>query len=297
MISTREGINQDPESLQEMDDLISPLIRKGQSLSHIFATHSDEINCSRSTIYRYINDSVFTARNIDMPRRVKYKARKASDDKKLTKEEKLLVLSRSYERFKKYMEQNPDTDVVEMDTVVGPVSTSKVLLTLLFRSCNLMLIILLKQKTQEEVVCALNWLCDELGIELFKQLFPVILTDRGIEFLNPEAIECDRYGEIKTKLFYCDPQCAWQKGALEKNHEFIRYVVPKGISFEDLTQEEITLIMNHINSLARDKYHGKTPYQLSKVLIDNKLHEVMKLVEIKSDEVCLKPALIKRWHR
>ena len=297
LISTREGINQDPESLQEMDDLISPLLKKGQSLAHILATHSDEINCSRSTVYRYVNDSVLTARNIDMPRKVKYKARKESDYKKLTNEEKLLVLSRSYERFKKYMEQNPDTDVVEMDTVVGPVSTSKVLLTLLFRSCNLMLIILLKQKTQEEVIYALNWLCDELGIELFQQLFPVILTDRGTEFLNPEAIECDRYGEIKTRLFYCDPQCAWQKGALEKNHEFIRYVIPKGTSFEDLTQEDITLIMNHINSLARDKYHGKTPYQLSKVLIDNKLHEVMKLVEIKPDEVFLKPALIKRPRR
>ena len=147
-----------------------------------------------------------------------------------------------------------------MDTVVGPISTSKVLLTLLFRSCNLMLVFLLKQKTQKEVIYALNWLCDELGIELFKQLFPVILTDRGTEFLNPEAIECDRYGEIKTKLFYCDPQCAWQKGALEKNHEFIRYIVPKGTSFDDLTQADITLITNHINSLARDKYHGKTPY-------------------------------------
>ncbi len=122
-------------------------------------------------------------------------------------------------------------------------------------------------------------------------------TDRGTEFLNPEAIECDRYGEIKTELFYCDPQCAWQKGALEKNHEFIRYIVPKGTSFDDLTQADITLITNHINSLARDKYHGKTPYQLSKVLIDNKLHEFMKLVEIKPDEVFLKPALIKRQRR
>ncbi|SHI13971.1 Transposase and inactivated derivatives, IS30 family [Butyrivibrio fibrisolvens DSM 3071] len=297
LISTREGINQDPESLQLLDDIISPLIRKGQSLSHIFANHADEIGCSRSTVYRYLNDSVLTARNIDLPRRVKYKARKTSNGNKLTKEEKLMVLSRSYERFKKYMEQNPDTEVVEMDTVVGPISTSKVLLTLLFRSCNLMLVFLLKQKTQKEVIYALNWLCDELGIELFKQLFPVILTDRGTEFLNPEAIECDRYGEIKTKLFYCDPQCAWQKGALEKNHEFIRYIVPKGTSFDDLTQADITLITNHINSLARDKYHGKTPYQLSKVLIDNRLHEIMKLVEIKPDEVFLKPALIKRQRR
>lgn len=123
-----------------------------------------------------------------------------------------------------------------------------------------MLIILLKDKTQNEVINALNVLCEALGIEVFKQLFPVILTDRGTEFLYPEALECDFYGEIKTRLFYCDPQCSWQKGALEKNHEFIRYVLPKGSSFDCLTQEDVTLLANHINSVRREKFHGKTPY-------------------------------------
>ena len=292
LISSREGINQDPESLQELDDLISPLLKKGQSVAHVFHSHQKDINCSRSTVYRYVNDSVLTARNIDLPRKVRCKFRRKAGTIKMTKEERLSVLSRNYERFKKYMEEYPETDVVEMDTVIGTVSSHKVLLTLLFRSCNLMLAFLLNEKTQAEVISTLNWLCEALGINLFQQLFQVILTDRGTEFLDAEAIECDQYGEIKTKLFYCDPQSAWQKGALEKNHEFIRYVLPKGISFDDLTQEDVTLMINHINSLARDKYHGRTPYMLSKVLFDNKLHEVMKLVAIEPDEVFLKPALI-----
>ncbi len=292
LISSREGINQDPESLQELDDLISPLLKRGQSIDHVIASHEDDINCSRSTIYRYVNDTVLTARNIDLPRKVKYKKRAKSGAHRLTKEEKLAVLSRNYERFKKYLAEHPDTDVVEMDTVEGIRGSHKVILTLLFRSCNLMLMFLLDNKTQENVIEALNWLSDELGVEVFQQLFPVILADRGTEFLYPEAIECDRYGEIKTRLFYCDPQCSWQKGALEKNHEFIRYVLPKGSSFDYLTQGDITLLMNHINSLSREKYHKKTPYMLSTVLLENKLHEVMKLVEIKPDDVFLKPALL-----
>ena len=177
LIASREGINQSPENVQELDDLISPLLKKGQSIAHVLANHSDDINCSHSTIYRYVNDGVITARNGDLPRKVRYKPRKTDNTYKLTKEEKLAVLSRSYERFKRYMEEHPDTDVVEMDTVVGPVGTKKVLLTLLFRSCNLMLAILLKEKTQREVIIALNNLCEQLGIELFKQLFPVLLTD------------------------------------------------------------------------------------------------------------------------
>ncbi len=292
LISSREGINQDPEALQELDDLISPLLKKGQSIDHIFANHSDEINCSRATIYRYVHDAVFTARNVDLPRKVRYKKRSKVNTYKLTKEERLSVLSRNYERFKKLLEENPDIDVVEMDTVVGVVGSRKVILTLLFRSCNLMLMFLLDNKTQDAVIDKLNWLSKALGIGVFRKLFPVILTDRGTEFLNPEPIECDEYGEIKTRLFYCDPQCSWQKGALERNHEFIRYVLPKGSSFDELTQDDLTLLTNHINSLAREKYHGKSPYTLSRILLENKLHEVMKLVEIKPDDVFLKPALL-----
>lgn len=294
LISSREGIDQDPEDLQKMDELVSPLLKKGQSIAHVFAAHGDEITCSRTTLYKYVNDSILTARNIDLPRKVRYKPRKKDQSGiKLTNEERLSILSRNYERFKDYLEQNPDMDVVEMDTVVGPIHSKKVLLTLLFRSCNLMIAILLEEKTQEAVIQALNGLCNDLGIELFRRLFPVIIADRGTEFLYPEALECDEYGEIKTKVFYCDPQCAWQKGALEKNHEFIRYVIPKGVSFDSLEQNDITLMVNHINSLARDKFHGKTPYMLSRIMLDGRLHEVLGLKEVAPDDVTLKPVLLR----
>ncbi|MBB6630794.1 hypothetical protein H7D64_04675 [Clostridium algidicarnis] len=44
---------------------------------------------------------------------------------------------------------------------------------------------------------------------------------------------------------------SYQKPHVEKNHEYIRYVIPKGISFNNRTQEDITLMINHINSTAR----------------------------------------------
>ena len=140
----------------------------------------------------------------------------------------------------------------------------------------------------------LNLLSEKLGIERFQKLFPVILADRGVEFLNAEAIECDQWGEIKTKLFYCDPYCSWQKGRIEKNHEYIRFVIPKGTTFDSFTQEDITLLTNHINSTARDSLNGNTPYALSRFLLDNKLHEVIGLVDIPPDDVYLRPGLIRK---
>lgn len=291
-ISSRTGINSNPEDIEKIDRIVSPLLKKGQSVSHIYATHKDEIDFSKTTFYRYIDNSVFTARNSDLPRKVSYKVRKAYQRKPLPEEEKLSVLNRRFENFQEYMIEHPDASVVEMDLVVGTIESHKVLLTMLFRSCNLMIAFLLPSKSPEHVVAALNWLCNELGIEIFKKLFEVILTDRGLEFMPPEPLEVDEYGEVKTQIFYCDAYCSWQKGTIERNHEFIRYVLPKGTNFDFLTQEKVTLLINHINSLKRKKLNYTTPYLLSKLLIDNKLHEIMGLVEIKPDDVNLKPDLL-----
>ena len=76
LYNSRKGINMTPEELQKLNDLISPLILKGQPLSHIFAVHADEIPVCRRTLYNYLDQRVFQARNIDLPRRVCYKKRK-----------------------------------------------------------------------------------------------------------------------------------------------------------------------------------------------------------------------------
>ena len=272
---------------------ISPLILKGQSIAHIHQNHKLEIPCSKSTLYNYVDKHILTAKNIDLPRKVKYKKRK-SGRSKLSEETKMSILTRNYERFLDYTRKNPDLPIVEMDTVIGTLTSNKVLLTLLLRSCNLMLIYLLEHKSQECVIDTLNDLSDTLGIQNFQKFFPIILTDRGTEFLFPEALECDRNGEIKTKIFYCDPQASWQKPQIERNHEFIRFVLPKGHSFDHLSQEDINLLRNHINSYSRLQYNGSTPYQLSRLLIDNKLHDMLKLGYIAPDDVILKPSLLKK---
>lgn len=64
LVSCRQGINQDPADIALLDDLISPLLNQGQSLAHIYAFHGHEIPCSRKTLYNYIDQGVFTARNI-----------------------------------------------------------------------------------------------------------------------------------------------------------------------------------------------------------------------------------------
>lgn len=100
-----------------LDGFLSPLIRKGQSIHHIFATNPNEFTCSEKTIYRYVNDCLLSARNIDMPRICRLRTRKTKPPEH--KVDKKCRIGRTYADYLGHMAANPDTAVVEMDTVAG----------------------------------------------------------------------------------------------------------------------------------------------------------------------------------
>jgi len=298
LVDSRKGINMTTEELQQLNDLVSPLILKGQPLSHIFAVHKDEIPVCRRTLYNYLDQRIFQARNIDLPRRVRYKKRKKQTREKRQKNfQQVYRNKRTYKDFERFMEAHPDLDVVEMDTVKGSRTSGKCLLTLLFRSCSFMIIILLQRCNQESVLKAFNALTNGLSFRLFKKSFPVILTDNGSEFKDPEGIEFTEDGRRRTYVFYCDPYVSNQKGRLEKNHEYIRYVIPKGRSMMKYDQHDISLLASHINSTARDSLNGATPFALADLLLDKRIPVLTGQFKVSPDNVLLKPALLDARHQ
>lgn len=295
LVSCRQGINQAPADIAMLDTLISPLLAQGQSLAHIYAFHGHEIPCSRKTLYNYIDQGVFTAKNIDLRRKVRYKCKPRKTGTRVSLAAKEFRIGRTYEDFQKFIQENPDIPVIELDTVEGGRDNStQAFLTIFFRNCSLMLIFVLQEKSQDQVIKVFDYLTEKLGIKVFQELFPVILTDNGVEFQFPERLECDKNGEIRTKIFYCNPNSSWQKGRIEKNHEYIRYVIPKSQSLDHYKQRDACVLMNHINSEARDSLNGCTPFRLSKMLLNNRLHRLLCLQEIPGDQVHLKPSLLKK---
>ena len=87
---------------------------------------------------------------------------------------------------------------------------------------------------------------------------------------------------------------SYQKPHVEKNHEYIRYIIPKGKSFDNRTQEDITLMMNHINSTARASLNGNTPFKLAQMILDSSLLDKLSLKHIEAYDIHLKPALLKK---
>jgi IS30 family transposase len=291
---SRKGINLTPEELTDLNNLISPLVLKGQPLSHIFATHGDEIPCCRRTLYHYFDQRVFQVRNIDLPRRVRYKKRKKPSRPRAGNAGQAYRNKRTYKDFERFVDAHPYAEVIEMDAVKGGRAAGKCLLTLLFRNSSFMLAILLPSCTQESVINAINKLTEDLSLSLFRKSFPVILTDNGSEFKNPYDIEKTPDGKHRTYVFYCDPYVSNQKARLEKNHEYIRYVIPKGRSMYKYTQDDINRMVSHINSTARDGLNSNSPFDFVDLLLDKRIPLLAGLKKVSPDEVMLKPALIEK---
>lgn len=158
-----------------------------------------------------------------------------------------------------------------------------------------MLIYVLPYKRAEYVIEIFNILKITLGEFEFSRLFEVILTDNGTEFCDPESIEYSpRTGERLSFLFYCDPNASWQKGCIEKNHQYIRYVLPKGTSFAGVSQEDACLLASHINSVPRVSLNNQTPYDAALGFIGESSMEKFNIHRIPNDDVDLSRKLLNR---
>jgi IS30 family transposase len=139
----------------------------------------------------------------------------------------------------------------------------------------------------------INTILNEIGEISFGELFTVLLTDNGSEFSDPMEIEKMGHKTHPCNVFYCDPCNSNQKSQIERNHEFIRKILPKGTSFNNLTQEDINLMMSHINSYVRPSYGDMTPLARFGATFGQKLLDALGIKEIPAEEINLTPGLLK----
>ena len=287
---SRSGFALSEKELKQIDDIVSPLLLKGQSLHHIAVHHSDELMKSERTLYSYINSGLFTARNIDMPRTVRMRPRK--NVPRTLKVDKSCRIGRDFSAFQDHLAQHPDAAIRQLDSVEG-MKGGAVLLTIHFVEQELQLAFLRQHNDSQSVIDILNRLYIELRSDIFMEIFPVLLADNGSEFSNPSAIEFDSQGNLRTRMFYCNASAPYQKGSCENNHELIRRIIPKGVDIGQYTQEQIDLMMSHINSYARKKLGNKSPYEVFEFQYGKEILNTFHLQKIPADEIILSPELLK----
>jgi IS30 family transposase len=238
------------------------------------------------TLYHLIDSGVLTSRNIDLKRKVKFKPRKCH---KTQITDRTVFVNRTYDDFT----QLGLSSFVEMDTVHSNRESKKTLLTFFFTEEKLFLAFLLNRCTKGAVRAVYDRLEKRMGTELFLERFEFVLTDRGAEFGDPEALETGIHGFQRSSIYYCDPMRSGQKGGLEQAHTMLRDVLPKGTSFEFLTQWDVNQIVNHMNSTPRESLGGRTPYDVALEHFGEETIKAFQLKPIAPDEVNLTPKLIR----
>ena len=164
---------------------------------------------------------------------------------------------------------------------------------MLFTKEKLFLAFLLNRCSKGAVRSVFDRLEKRMGTYDFISVFEYILTDRGSEFGDPESLETGINGIERSSVYYCDPMRSGQKGALEQTHTMLRMILPKGTSFEFLTQWDVNLIVNHINSTSRESLDGRTPYSVALETLGEDMLKAFQLKPIDPDEVNLTPKLIR----
>lgn len=289
---SRMGVNLNSTELIELAHIICPLIKKGQSIYTILKNHPEIKQCEK-TIYNYIEMDLFRdwgVTNITLKRKVK---RRLPKNKMKKRKQSVNYEGRTYEDYLNYKKQNPNVPTTEMDTVLNSPS-GPYIQTFIFENTSFMIGFLHTHKTSESMSKTLNILQDKLTDEEYKKLFSLLLTDRGSEFAKPQQFEINiETGEIRGKIFYCDPMHSSQKPHVENNHNFIREILPNGQDWSNLTQEKLNLMFSHINSTPRESLGGKTPYEIFTFIYGKGLSDKLNIQKIEKDEVTLTPHLLK----
>lgn len=287
----RQGVNLNTTELFSIAHTIKPLIEQGQSIYTILENHK-EIDICPKTLYTYIEMGLFNdwgINNLSLKRKAKRKIR----CKKLKKRsEPADYTGRKYEDYLNFIKEHSNIPTTEMDTIYNNGSSGPFIQTFIFQNTGLMIGKLQHLKNSESMSSTLNEFQEILGDD-YSKLFSLILTDRGSEFAKPRLFEVNSdTGEIRTSIFYCDPQTPSQKPHVENNHNFVREILPRGIDWFHLTQEKVDLMFSHINSVPRQALGGKTPYEAFTFFYGENILTKLNIQKIEKDKVTLQPYLL-----
>lgn len=303
LIDSRLGINTTIEDIKMVGKIIMPLLKQGQSVYQILASHP-EIPYSEKTLYSYIEDNIFKDAGIDISvfdlrRKVSRKIlkKKAATYKK--REDRRFLKGRLYSDYKALISQHPDLNIVQMDTVYNDVKNGPFIQTFKFIKYGFLFALLHDRKDAQSMLDGIDILESIIGAELFNTEVQILLTDRGSEFTAADAMEIRGDETRRTSVYYCDPLQSCQKGSLENNHIELRYICPSGTDLRKLgllDQSDLNTVISHVNSSPKEKLNGKSPIEylefLNPLLI-KKFYD-FGVTKIDKDKVILKPYLIKK---
>lgn len=206
---------------------------------------------SKTTFYRYIEDGVFlTITNKDLP------VKRNKDKQKYDRvKPSRAPAGKSIEKRPEEIDSRETFGHWEMDCVEGKKGTKKTLLVLTERKTRHEIIRLMKDKTAESVVKALDGIEEDMGAEMFSRVFLAITVDNGSEFTDYKGVERSTLGNTKrTQVYFCHPYSSYERGSNENQNKMVRRHYPKGYDFSSVTPADIRRLEKWINNYPREMF-------------------------------------------
>lgn len=293
LVNSRSTRKLSDEKIEKAAELLKPLLKQKQSPYQICINHP-ELNISAQTLYNYIHEGRFKKYGIDLFSLRSVVSRKPRNKKtnNLEKRSSTYFRGREYKDYIDFKNLNPSIQTTEMDTVYNS-PKGPYIQTFIFEATGFMIGILHKAKTSESMSKTLSNFQDILTNKEFQTLFSLILTDRGSEFERYDLFEVNyETGEIRSNIFYCDPQRPDQKAHVENNHNRVRDCIPNKLDLTPYTQADINNVFSHINSLPRKSLNDHTPYEMFEFMYGEGLANKFGIKKIPKDKVTLNPTVL-----
>lgn len=254
------------ESIRIIDAIVKDGVDRGQSLHHIYVSNPlmQEICCEK-TVRRLIYRGNLSTRPHELRRYVTYKREYKKTKAELRVRDIRALIGRTFKDFIAVKTANKHLNIVQYDSVIGKINDTYSILTITFPKYNFQFGFLIRKGNSSSVNKVLENLFSKLTKEQIQKIFPLNLCDNGTEFTNFFSIEsCVRNKQAIIRTFYTNPYKSTDKAECERNHELVRYVLPKGKSLNNLSQETLNDIFSNINSYVRASKGDQTPYDLVK---------------------------------
>ena len=210
------------------------------------------------TLYNYIDKRLLNTRNIDLLLKVKRK-QKAKQDTNSKR-----TLGTSIDERPEEIDNRTEFGHWEIDTIVGKKESSCVLLSIAERMTREYLLVKIPSRSSESVRLGLEKIAERFG-DRFEEIFKSVTADNGSEF-----VDLGRYLPKSTKVYYAHPYSSYERGTNEKQNSLVRRFLPKGSSFDHISDDQVDFIQNWINNFPRKIFN----YRSSDFLFKNVLFDI-----------------------
>lgn len=147
----------------------------------------------------------------------------------------------------------------EMDSIIGSKGSKSALVVLTERLTRYPVIAWVPDHTADSVVRVLDRIERKLGAG-FRSVFKSITVDNGCEFQDCSGMQRSRQVKIpRTKIYYCHPYTASERGSNENMNRIIRRFFPKGTNFDQVTAAEVAEVESWLANYPRRILGWKTP--------------------------------------